>query len=111
MTRDKVVKARKNANGLTDDHGLLSSTKIGRIAILYHLTPRLQELLYLAKIHQTNYNYKYCWAKESTIFLCKTDSARVIKLSSKDDLDSLKLRDLYSSPATIQSEDYVEEPW
>ena len=102
MTRDKVVKARKNANGLNaNDLGLLSSVKIGRIPILYHLTPRLQELLHLAKIHQTNYNYKYCWAKESTIFLRKTDIARVIRLSSKDDQDSLKLRDLYSSPATI----------
>ena len=64
MAREQVMAVRNNANQLTADGlGLPSSIEIGRIAIFCHLTPRLQELLHLAKTHQTSYSYKYCWAK------------------------------------------------
>ena len=103
MTRDKVMAARNNTNQLSaDDLGLPSSTEIGRVTIFCYLTPRLHELLYLAKTHQTSYNYKYCWAKESTIFLHKTDGSRVIKLVTKEDLHDVRLRE--PNDFTYQSE-------
>ena len=94
MARNKVMAARNNTNQISgDDLGLCSSTKIGQVRVLCRLTPRLQELLYVAKSHQTNYYYKYYWAKESTIFLRKTDGFRVIKLGTKEDLDNIRLRE------------------
>ena len=100
MTRDKVMAARNNTNQLSaDDLGLFSSAEI---AIFCHLSPCLQELLYLAKTHRTSYNYKYCWAKESAIYLRKTDGSRVIKLGTKEDLNDLRLRE--PNDSTNQSE-------
>ena len=84
IAREQVMAVRNNANQLTADNlGLSSSIEIGRIAIFCHLTPRLQELLHLAKIHQTNYSYKYCWAKESAVFLRQTDSSRAINYTRR----------------------------
>ena len=94
------------ANQLTaDDLGLSSSTEIRRVAIFCRLTPRLQELLHLAKIHQRNYSYKYCWAKESAIFLRQTDGSRAIKLLTKEDSDLDDLRVKEPTNSTTQNEE------
>ena len=104
MAREQVMAARNNANQLTaDDLGLSPSTEIRRVAIFCHMPPRLQELLHLAKIHQTNYSYKYCWAKESAIFLRQTDCSRAIKLLTKEDLDDLRMKEPNNS--TTQDEE------
>jgi len=92
MAREQVMAVRNNANQLTaDDLGLSSLTEIRQVTIFCHLTPRLQELLHLAKIHQTNYSYKYCWAKESAIFLRQMHVSR-IKLLTQEDLDDLRMK-------------------
>ena len=71
MAREQVMAARNNANQLTaDDLGLSPSTEIRRVAIFCHLPPRLQELLHLAKIHQTDYSYKYCEVYYEIIHIC-----------------------------------------
>ena len=104
MAREQVMAARNNANQLTaDDLGLSPSTEIRRVAIFCHLPPRLQELLHLAKKHQMNYSYKYCWAKESAIFLRQTDGSRAIKLLTKEDLDDLRMKEPNNS--TTQDEE------
>ena len=94
MIRDKVLAARGNASRLTtEDLDLSSSAEINRIAIYSHLTPRLQELLHSAKVHQNTHNYKWCWVKGAAIFLRKTDTSVAIRLGSIDDLAKLSLRE------------------
>ena len=61
-----------------------------RISIFSHLTPRLQELLYLAKSFKEQGSYKYCWAKDNAVFLRKSDSSRVIRLNTVQDLEELR---------------------
>ena len=61
MTREKVLAAKSNTSILTvDDLGLPTTATIDRIAIYSHLTPKLQELLHVAKDHQKSFNYKWC---------------------------------------------------
>ena len=87
MAPNKTVVASNNINQESaDDLGLSSSSEIGQVRTFRHLTSRLQKLLYLAESHQTSYNYKHCWAKESTIFLRKTDGSRVTKLGTEENL-------------------------
>ena len=93
-TQDTVLGSRGNASGLTnEDLDLPSTAEINRIAIYSHLTPRLQELLHSAKAHQNTYNYKWCWAKGTVIFLRKMDSSMAIRLRSIDNLTTLRLRE------------------
>ena len=75
----------------TKDLDLPSTAEINQIAIYSHLMLRLQELLHSAKANQNTYNYKWCWAKGTAIFLCKTDSSMTIRLRSIDDLTKLRL--------------------
>ena len=94
MIRDKVLASRGNTSRITTEClDLPSSAEINRIAIYSHLTPRLQELLHSAKLHQNTYSYKWCWAKGAAIFLRKTDTSMAIRLGSIDDLTRLSLRE------------------
>lgn len=94
MIRDKVLASRGNTSRITTEClDLPSSAEINRIAIYSHLTPRLQELLFSAKLHQNTYSYKWCWAKGAAIFLRKTDTSMAIRLGSIDDLTKLRLRE------------------
>ena len=92
MTRDTVLASRGNASRLTTkDLDLPSTAENKQVAIYSHLMLRLQELLHSAKANQNTYNYKWCWAKGTAIFLCKTDSSMTIRLRSIDDLTKLRL--------------------
>jgi hypothetical protein len=70
--------ARKNANDLQPS-----------IRIYDHLTPRLQELLYEAKTYQRANHFKFCWAKNKMIDLCKSENKSFIKLKNLQYLNAL----------------------
>lgn len=59
-----------------------------KILIFSHLTPRLQELLYLAKLFKEQGSYKYGWAKDTAIFLRKSYTSRVTRLNTVQDLNN-----------------------
>ena len=91
MVRERVLAARANTNRLTpNDFDLPSDSQIGRIGILSHLTPKLQDLLRSAKTHQTEYGYKFCWAKSTAVFLRKSDNSRILRIESEKDLEDLR---------------------
>lgn len=95
LTRDTVLASRSNSGQLTAEAlGLPPTSMVDRILIFPHLTPRLQDLLRAAKEHQNAYNYKWCWAKDTGIFLHKTDTSGVIRLKSINDLRNLQRREL-----------------
>ena len=94
MARDKVLASRRNTSQLTAETlGLPPTAEVNRIMIYSHLTPRLQELLHAAKVHQNTHHYKWCWAKGIAIFLRKTDTSTAIRLESLDDLSKLRERE------------------
>ena len=94
MARDKVLASRRNTTQLTTEAlGLSPTAEVNRIRIYSHLTPRLQELLHAAKVHQNMYNYKWCWTKGIAIFIRKTDTSTVIRLESLGDLTKLRERE------------------
>jgi len=61
----------------------------GRVNIYDHLTPKSQLLFNHAKKFQADYNFKYCWTKNSTILLRETDDSNVIKVINQAVLDNL----------------------
>ena len=88
MVRERVLAARANTNRLTpNDFDLPSDSQIDRIGILSHLPPKLQDLLRSAKTHQTEYGYKFCWAKSTAVFLRKSDNSRIFRIESEKDLE------------------------
>ena len=89
IIRDDVLSKRRNSNRLLPTNFGLQSENM-RISIFSHLTPGLQELLYLAKSFKEQGSYKYCWAKDTTLFLRKSDSSRVIRLNTVQDLEQLR---------------------
>ena len=91
MVRERVLSARANTIHLTpNDFDLPSDSKIDRIGILSHLSPNLQGLLRSVKTHQTEYGYKFCWAKSTAVFLRKSDNSRSFKIESEKDLEELR---------------------
>ena len=90
IIRDDVLSKRRNSNRLLPANFGLQSENDMRISIFSHLTPRLQELLYLAKSFKEQGSYKYCWAKDTAVFLRKSDSSRVIRLNTVQDLEQLR---------------------
>ena len=90
LTRDTV----SNSGQLTSEAlGLPSTSMVNRILIFPHLMLRLQDLLRAAKEHQNAYNYKWCKAKETGIFLCKTVTSGVIRLKSINCPSNLRMRE------------------
>ena len=84
-----VLSKRRNSNRLLPTNFGLQSENDMNISIFSHLTPRLQELLYLAKSFKEQGSYKYCWAKDTAVFLRKSVSSRVIRLNTLQDLEEL----------------------
>ena len=90
MVRDVVIFKRRNCNLLLPTTFGLNPEDELKISIFSHLTPRLQELFYLAKSVKEQDNYKYCWAKDTAIYSRKSDNSRAIKLTSFQDIEALR---------------------
>ena len=69
--------------------GLSRETSMKYAGIYDHLTPKRQQLLVAAKSFKTENNYKYCWTKNSTIYLRKSEETRAIKINEIHDLELL----------------------
>ena len=64
--------------------GLSAENELGGARIFDHLTPKKQNVLFEAKKFKERNHYQFCWAKNSTIYLRKDESSRVIKISDTD---------------------------
>ena len=67
IIHDNVLSIRRNSNRLLPTNFGLQSENDMKILIFSHLTPMLQELLYLAKSYKEQGSYKYCWAKDIAV--------------------------------------------
>lgn len=70
-------------------NGSPSSQQSNRIRIYEHLTPRSQQLFKEAKDFQRTNDFKYCWTKNSNIFLKEDDDSKIIKVTSAEMLQTM----------------------
>lgn len=90
IARESVLSRRRETSQLQAFEFDLEHGKEMRISIFSHLTPRLQELLHSAKQFQEEAGYKYCWAKDTAIFMRKTESSKVLRLNTAEELEELR---------------------
>ena len=82
---------RRNVNKLqASDLGFADHVSLAQLGLYDHLSPRLQNLLYEVKRVKVEQHFKFCWAKNGAVFLRKTDTSRIIKIKSMDDLTDLQ---------------------
>ena len=80
---------RHAASVAARDVGLEEGRVMSKILILDHLTPRMQELYGAAKSFKTRFGFQFCWAKNGTIFLRKSENSRPLKVRNPDDLSRI----------------------
>ena len=88
LAKGKVMEVRKQAAEVNPTSiGLSADTELRRVRIFDHLTPKKQKLLFEAKKLKERDHYRFCWAKNSVIYLKKDEGSRAIKIT---DVDCLK---------------------
>ena len=60
-----------------------------RTMIVERLTPKIQTLFSEVKRFQNHHNYKFCWVKNSVIFLRKTEDSNHVQIHCSQDLENL----------------------
>lgn len=55
-----------------------------------HLCPAIKSLFFEARKFKRNNNYKFCWVRDSKIFLRQTESSKAIRIKSLTDIPSSK---------------------
>ncbi|CAH3146028.1 unnamed protein product [Pocillopora meandrina] len=90
LARNNVMAARRHASSVAArDVGLEESQDMSKILILDHLTPRMQELYGNAKSFKTRFGFQFCWVKNGTIFLRRSEDSRSLKVRCPDDLSRI----------------------
>ena len=90
LAKGKVMEVRKPAAEVNPTSiGLSADTELRRVRIFDHLTPKKQKLLFEAKKLTERDHYRFCWAKNSVIYLKKDEGSRAIKITDVDCLQRL----------------------
>ena len=71
---------REASSVAAQDVGLDESQDMSQILILHHLTPSMQELYGNAKSFKTRFGFQFCWAKNGTNFLRRSEDSRPLKV-------------------------------
>ena len=87
LAKGKVRKQAAEVNPTSI--GLSADTKLRRVKIFDHLTPKKQKLLFEAKKLTERDHYRFFWAKNSVIYLKKDEGSRAIKITDVDCLQRL----------------------
>jgi hypothetical protein len=88
--KEQVMIHRQDANKIEPTVlGLPSDASILNARVYDHLTPKVQKLLTEAKKFQQQYVYRFCWIKNSTIYLRKAEDSRPIIIKKPGDLQDL----------------------
>ena len=91
QVKGSVMAARKEVSKVTPSQlGYGVEVSLSRLGIYDHLSPLNQALLTEAKKVQQAKGFKFCWAKQGSIFLRMTDTSRIHKLNTFQDLQSLQ---------------------
>ena len=91
QVKDRVMAAWKEVFNVTPSQlGYGVELSLTRLGIYDHLSPLNQALLTDAKKVQQAKGFKFCWAKQGSIFLRMTDTSCIHKLNTFQDLQSLQ---------------------
>lgn len=82
------AKSKRKAIG-TSSPGLNIENVSNRLFINEHLTSYTKKLLKNAKDTAKTKFFKYVWVREGCVYIRKDDTARVIRISSLDDVNKL----------------------
>ena len=90
IAKASVMENRQSASQVNPSNiGLSADSDLDRVRIFDHLTPKKQHLLFEAKRFKEQNQYRFCWAKNSTIYLCKNEGSRPIKITDIGSLQRL----------------------
>ena len=90
LAKDKVMAVRKNVHTLQACHlDLPEDVSLTNVSIFEHLSPRMQSLFYEAKKFKIDNGFQFCWTKNGSVFLRKSESSRIVKLARLEDLNGL----------------------
>lgn len=90
LAKASVMETRQSASQVNPSNiGLSADSVLDRVRIFDHLTPKKQHLLFEAKRFKEQNQYRFCWAKNSTIYLRKSEGSRPIKITDFGSLQRL----------------------
>ena len=89
QVKERVTAARKEVSEIAPTQlGYGDEVSLSHLGLYDHLSPLNQALLTEAKKVQQAKGFKFCWAKQGSIFLRMTDTSRIHKLNTFQDLQS-----------------------
>lgn len=81
LAKGKVMQVRQRASQVNPTKiGLSTDNELGGVRIFDHLTPKKRNLLFKAKKFKEQNHNRFCWAKNSTIYLRKDEGSGAIKI-------------------------------
>jgi prefoldin subunit 5 len=90
ISKERVMSLRRDACKVNPvDVGLPEDSSLNNVIIFDHLTPKTQSILFEAKKFKDQHNYSFCWTKNSTVYLRKSEHSRPIIVKSLSILDEL----------------------
>ena len=90
LAKASVMETRQSASQVNSSNiGLPADSVLDRVTISDHLTPKKQHLLFEAKRFKEQNHYRFCWAKNSPIYLRKSEGSRPIKITDIGSLQRL----------------------
>ena len=90
LAKNLILQQKKSAKNISPiDLGLHSQVPTKKIMIFEHLTPKVQNLLYKCKSFQRENDYKYCWVRNSKVFLRYDENSEVTRVESYEDLQRI----------------------
>lgn len=85
--KEELLRKRREKKTLSTKHMNLHTDR--PIYINESLSPARRRLAALARVAKREHHYQYLWIRNGKIFLRKENGAKVIQVTSKDDLKSL----------------------
>lgn len=90
LAKERVMKYRKRSANITNvDLGFPSTITVHKISMFDHLTPMMQDLFQKCKVFQKDNGYRFCWTRNSSIFIRRTEDDQAHCIRSAEDLDYL----------------------
>ena len=90
LAREEVMSRRTEISQVVpQDVGLPETSSFTNAMVVDHLTPKTQELFNAAKSFKVQHEFSFCWTKNGTVYLRKSQGSRPMKIKDFDDLQHL----------------------
>lgn len=90
LAREQVMVMRRDVRKIDPiSIGLSQESSLSNAGIYDHLTPKLQQLLTDAKKVKDDNNFRFCWTKNSVIYLRKSEDSQPIRIKHHSDLENI----------------------